>query len=82
MTSLTYHTLTPDEEAEWLVAVQDGSLWPFRYPTEQGEESEQMWLWRQDGALLKEIGIIVGLSAAGVWYRVRTFEEREAWCST
>ena len=37
-------TMSPREEADWLRAVEDGSLWPFRYsPIEQAEDSEQMW---------------------------------------
>ena len=74
---LAVHTLTPSEQADWLRAMQDGSLFPYH---EDSEASEQMWLWRQAGHMLKEIGLVAGLTPQGVWARVRAFEERQAVC--
>ena len=71
---MVYHTLTPDEEAEWLRAVQDGSLWPYK---QEWEESEQMWLWRQAGHFYTEIAAATMLQAPTVYERVRLFERRE-----
>ena len=68
-----YRTMSPREEADWLRAVEDGSLWPHH---QESEASEQMWLWRQSGHLLKEIGFVTGLTEASVWARVRAFEDR------
>ena len=68
-----YRTMSPREEADWLRAVEDGSLFPYR---EDSEASEQIWLWRQAGHLLKEIGFVTGLTEASVWARVRAFEDR------
>ena len=70
---LAVRTMTTSEEADWLRAVQDGSLFRYR---EDFEASEQIWLWRQAGHLLKEIGFVTGFTNGAVWYRVRAFEER------
>ena len=67
------HTMTRREEAAWVKAVLEGTLFPYR---EDAECSEQMWLHRQAGHLLKEIGAAASLSTGAVWARVASFKER------
>jgi len=70
----SHQTMTPTEEARWLKAVQDGSLWECQ---DEWEASEQMALWRQAGNTLKEIGLVYGVMPGTVWVRVKRYEERK-----
>ena len=69
----SYHTMNHREEAAWMKAVLDGTLFPYR---DEYEASEQMWLSRQAGALLKEIALMAGLTTGAVWARVKNYEAR------
>ena len=70
---MSYKTMTPREEAAWVKAVLDGTLWEYQ---DEWEASEQMWLWRQAGHILKEIGRVYGVTPGTVWARVKNFRER------
>ena len=72
---MVYHTMTPEEEAQWAQALRDGSL--FSYQCQDDELYEQMYLWRQAGHLLKEIGHVTRLSKQGVWAHVHDYALRE-----
>ena len=73
---MAYHTMTPREEAAWVKAVVDGTLWEYQ---DEWEASEQMWLWRQSmyRHTLKEIARIYGVTPGTVWARCERFKERK-----
>ena len=72
---MVYKTMTPREEAAWVKAVLDGTLWEYQ---DEWEASEQMWLWRQSmyRHTFKEIARIYGVTPGTVWARVKNYEAR------
>jgi hypothetical protein len=67
--------MTAREEAQWRRALIDGSLFPYQ---EEHDSTEQMQLWREAGALLKEIAVAAGLSTGTVWARLTKFGAQQA----
>ena len=68
-----YFTMNVREQFAWPRALLEGTLWHYN---DDYEATEQMWLWRQAGHLLKEIGNAASLTTGAVWARVKNYEER------